>query len=358
MVQTDNSTASAKRRPFLGILLSRASLIPIVPMVTSNDEACDSITILQQQDIKYKCEEYLNQNSCSDTDTFNDDTSKDALDNDIDMECREKMIEWCYRVCDCGVFPCDREMVAIAISYLDRFMMKMQMHQSSSSSSSYGCDRPTFKLAAVTAFYLATKIMSCIQIRIESLVDLGRGAFSGDDILQMENQILHQLDWRMNPPTTQCFIRQMWTLLPMTIRKIGSIYYRSIYFAELSVYEYEFVTQDRYIIAVACIFNALLSEQIDVNVFETTNQMNVLYDLLTMSKNTQERKGTLRRIQCRLWYLYSCSAQVSVDIEQLDTTVVLPRYKPLRIRNGCDDAIVSLSSRHSPVSVQGDGNNA
>ena len=242
--------------------------------------------------------------------------------------------------------------MAIAISYLDRYMTKL-VH---SSSSSCGCDRPTFKLAAVTSFYLATKIMSCMQIRIESLVDLGRGSFSGDDILQMEQQILQKLEWRMNPPTIQCFIRQMWTLLPMSIRKMDSIYYRSIYFAELALYEFDFVTYDRCIVAVACILNAIVSQQFDIKLLELTNEMDVLYDFVALSKNMLERrKGILRSIQCRLWYLYSCSAQVTEDIEQLEVTVVLPKYAPHRSsnsRNGCEDTTVSLTSRHSPVSVQ------
>ena len=181
MVQTD-SAVTTKRKPFLGIRLSRKATIPR-SMVTSSDEACEMIAVLQRQDLSYECQDYLKQKATIDTDK-RAITAIDVLEHDIDIECREKMIEWCYRVCDCGIFPCDREMVAIAISYLDRYMMKLQQ----SSVSSCGCDRPTFKLAAVTSFYLATKIMSCMQIRIESLVDLGRGSFNGDDILQMEHQ--------------------------------------------------------------------------------------------------------------------------------------------------------------------------
>jgi Cyclin, N-terminal domain len=350
MVQRDIAiAANNKQKSFFGIRLSRKATIPL-SIITSYNETCELITVLQRQDLSYQCQDYLNSSGTTDTDSRTDATTA-VLEHDIDIDCREKMIEWCYRVCDCGIFPCDREMVAIATSYLDRYMMKL--HQSSSSS---GCDRPTFKLAAVTSFYLATKIMSCMQIRIESLVDLGRGSFNGDDILQMEHQMLHLLEWRMNPPTTQCFIRQMWTLLPMSIRKVDSIYYRSIYFAELAVYEYEFVSNDRCVIAVACILNAIISQQFDIKLLETTNEMNVLYDFVTFSKNILERKAVLRSIQCRLWYLYSCSAQVSEDIEQLDISVVLPKYSPPphRSRNGCDDTTLSLSSRHSPVSVQHD----
>ena len=345
MVHTGCSS-NHTRKSFLGIRLSRNAEVPL-PMAESENETREMMAVLQQQDRSYSCQDYLGQTSITeDTDPLKGAVTA-ALEHDIDIDCREKMIEWCYRVCDCRIFPCEREMVAIAVSYLDRYVMKL--HQSSLSG---GCDRPTFKLAAVTSFYLATKVMSCMQIRIESLVDLGRGSFNGDDILQMEHQILHLLEWRMNPPTVQSFIRQMWTMLPISIRTIDSIYYRSIYFAELAVYEYEFVTNDRYWIAVACILNAITSQQFELKLLESTNEMDLLYDFMALSKDMMERKELLQNIQSRLWYLYTCSAQVSEDSEQLDITVVLPKYTSHHSRNEYGSATVSISSRQSPVSVQ------
>jgi hypothetical protein len=339
MVQRD-SAAVTERKPLMGIRLSRKAMVPF-PTGTSDDETCEVIAALQQQDSSYSCQDYLNQ---ADPDT-----------DDIDIDCREKMIEWCYRICDCGIFPCDREMVAIAISYLDRYMMHL-LHSSSSPTSF--CDRPTFKLAAVTSFYLATKIMSCMQMRIDSLVDLGRGSFDGKDILQMELQILHLLEWKMNPPTVQCFIRQIWTLLPKSIRRNDSIFYRSIYFAELSVYENEFVVKDRCMIAVACVLNAIESQQYDTDLVESTNEEEKLYDFMAMSKDNVEQNGLFRRIQSQLWYLYGCSAQVLEDIKQVEINVVVPKYSPHQSRNEVDGAMLSSesASRQSPVSVQ--NNNA
>ena len=330
-VSSDRVTM-AKRKPLLGIRLSRKAVVPL-PNVSSEEATCDAISVLQQQDLKYSCHSYLNTGVVTDT-------------GDVDTDCREKMIEWCYRVCDCGIFPCDREMVAIAISYLDRYMMNL----------SSSCGRPTFKLAAVTSFYLATKIMSNMQIKIDSLVDLGRGSFNGDDVLEMEQAILKLLEWRMNPPTIQCYIRQLWTLLPAPIRKTDSIFYRSIFFAELAVYEYKFVTYDRYMIAVACILNAIASQQCDLLV-KTTTEIDVFHDYTKLLKDMIECEGLLQSVQSQLWYLYSCSAQVSEDMEKLDVGVVKRKHSCHHGKKAHEDTSASLFPLcHSPVSVQSGSN--
>jgi hypothetical protein len=85
---------------------------------------------------------------------------------------------------------------------------------------------------------------------------------------------------------------------------------------------------------------------------ESTNEEEMLYDFVVHSKDGVEQKRLFRRIQSRLWYLYGCSAQVSEDIKQLEVNVVVPKYSPHRSRHAVDEASLSASSRHSPVSVQ------
>jgi Cyclin, N-terminal domain len=303
-------------KAFYGISQSRKSEVPRQSMTT--EESVELITILHRQDQAYKCEDYL---AFSRFDDSNDDDEL-AAEHDVDANCREKMIEWCYRVCDCGIFPCDREVVAIAISYLDRYMMKIRQ----------ACNRSTFKLAAVT------KIMCCMQIRIDHLVDLGRGSFDGDDVLQMEHLLLEKLEWRMNPPTVQCFIRNLWTLIPVLLRK-ESIYYRSIFFAELAVYEYECITKDRYTIAVACLFNALESHPNNLVIAETEKVRN---HIATLSNNVVGQGG-LQRIRSRLWNAYSCSAHLADEKVHRPCHLIPSRHvEPL------------LQSCHSPISALDD----
>lgn len=286
-----------------------------------NDEFSEAISILRQQDVPYRCQDYFS-------------LLAQTGEIDVDPACREKMCEWCYRVCDCGIFPCDREMVAVAISYLDRYMLRRQ-----------SCDRSTFKLAAVTSFYVATKIMSCMQIRIESLVELGRGSFDGRDIQEMECQLLEILDWRLNPPTCQEFIRQLFSLLPSILdqRKRESMYDRACFFAELSVYDYGFVSKERYMVAVACLLNALETLQ---DSFSCDQQQSIAIkenaSVLAIGLDRQ----VLERAQAQLWYLYSCSAQLQEEAE-----IVPLDYFQKHTRN-IHTRISASCHRQSPVSVR------
>jgi hypothetical protein len=182
-------------------------------------------------------------------------------------------------------------MVAVAFSYLDRFLDRC------------ACDRTTFKLAAVTAFWMATKIFGPTQISPRSLADLSRGEFELRQILDMEHMMLRELEWYMNPTVTQSFIRHLLQLSGMDEGPCNEIYRRAIFFAELSVYEYTFVSKDHYMIAVACLLNSMEIVEGDpsIHIEEITSlQSSMVLDL---------DSHALEKARARLWYLYSCSAE-------------------------------------------------
>jgi hypothetical protein len=66
-------------------------------------------------------------------------------DSHIDEYCREQIVEWSFRVVD--YFRIDREVVALSLSLLDRFLAICE------------CDRSSFKLAATTTLHLAVKLL-------------------------------------------------------------------------------------------------------------------------------------------------------------------------------------------------------
>ena len=303
--------------PLIGIRISRseASSLPLCDPF----ESSEALALLKQQDVSYQCQDYFALLAL-------------AGEVDVDSSCREKMCEWCYRVCDCGIFPCDREMVAVAFSFLDRFMIRQS------------CDRKTFKLAAVTSFYLATKILSCMQIRIESLVELGRGSFDGKDIQKMECELLDKLNWRLSPPTTQAFIRQLFALVPSSFGGIKrvSIYERACFFAELSVYDYGFVTMERYMIAVACFLNALETLQDSISCDEEHSI--AIKEISTLLVKSIDRQ-VMERAQAQLWYLFSCSAQLQEEVDIVPLDYFQKHTRNIRTR-------FSSCHRQSPVSVR------
>lgn len=110
---------------------------------------------------------------------------------------RQSIVEWMYSVVDnCGM---QRDVVAVAVYYLDATPVST---------------REEYQLCAMTALELALKLYDSVSLKWTSLVRLGRGAFSEDDIRGMEIHILNSLQWRMHPPTSICFLQQYLHLLP------------------------------------------------------------------------------------------------------------------------------------------------
>jgi hypothetical protein len=117
---------------------------------------------------------------------------------------RQQIVEWMYTL----VKYCKlrHESAAAASYYLDVAVGHGLIHSPND-----------YQLCATTALYLALKVYDspCMRVlKLSSLVKLGNGEFTEDDIVQMERDLVKLLDWRLNPPTANCFLLQYLTLLP------------------------------------------------------------------------------------------------------------------------------------------------
>lgn len=328
LMQATQSAEAANMIPLLGIRMKISELD--LPRTERLDDSWEVLAALRSQETAYRCKDYFERRLREEHDVGSKrDPSLTHPEKLINLACREKMCEWCYRVCDCGQFPCCREMVAVAFSYLDRFLNRRF------------CDRAQFKLAAVTSFYVATKILSSAQISIGSLVELGRGEFDWCDILEMEKSLLETLEWRLHPPTPQGFIRQLLMIFPLTVTPtlLETIYQRAVFFSELCVYDHRFIGKDRYLVAVASLLNA-------VEVLEGTVEGSEKESLRAVgaSMGIDLNRKALEWAQARLWYLYSCSAQVP-DFNILP--LAFSERHILRIRS----QRARTCTGHSPISV-------
>jgi Cyclin, N-terminal domain len=265
------------------------------------EDALDCLGVMTAQDATYKSKDYIGRRRKRGfSDVLSQDSSPLSPDEAVDPACREKMCEWSFRVVD--HFQVSREIVAFAFSFLDRFIDRCS------------CDRTAFKLAAMTSLYIATKMLNVKQLSIASLTELSRGEFQREHIAQMERIILSTLDYRMNPPTVQAFIQQLRALFPtMDGVTADAIYMRAIFYAELSVYDYCFVTEERYQIAVACIMNAFLDVESECIAQQLQNDF---LATLKASLCVDVSLTALANAQGRLWYLYTCSAQSQFDENQ------------------------------------------
>jgi hypothetical protein len=294
------------------------------------DDAIDFLHVMISKEQVYKCRDYLGRRGTNvvQRDIFFElglECAPLEIDDIIDITSREKMCEWTYRVCD--FFNMNREMVALSFSFLDRFLDRCT------------CDRAVFKLASMTTLFMATKVFNAKQISLSSLSELSRGEFEMSHLAEMERIILQALDWRLNPPTIQSFIGYLLALLPLDDARLARwISMRAIFLAELCCFDYCLVTQDRSLIAVSCILNAL--DGMDDDDVDVSRDLRRDFLETIRSKLSLEFEGEeMETSQGRLLYLYNCSAQVKED-----------KILPLRVSK--ERLVKQISQNNlSPVSV-------
>jgi hypothetical protein len=63
----------------------------------------------------------------------------------------------------------------------------------------------------MTALYVAVKVNeSGERLCMETLIDMSRGYFSTEDFEEAEMDMVDSLQWRLSPPTANCFMVELW----------------------------------------------------------------------------------------------------------------------------------------------------
>jgi len=175
----------------------------------------------------------------------------------VQPEWREKMAEWSYQIVD--FFHYDREVVAISLSFLDRY----------AASCAVPVTMRDFQLFAVTSLFLASKLHPGVNndgvlqagLSLSQLAGLSRGHFSEANIKSMELNFLKKLAWRVHPPTALAFMRQLVLLLPteahVTLEARFCLEEATKFLIELSILDGTLVPFKRSSIALAALLTAL-----------------------------------------------------------------------------------------------------
>lgn len=258
--------------------------------------------VKQERSGNYACIDYLSikthQRNIYDIIKKDRCTMHQQGDARIDEYCREQIVEWSFRVVD--YFRIDREVVALSISFLDRFLATCQ------------CDRSTFKLAATATLNLAVKLLHpCKLGDLGILSDLSRGEFNMGDVAEMESHILHSLRWNLHPPTPIAFAALLLeyimieSSMQVTSADMDDLQDISSFFTELAVCDYFFVPLQPSEIAVASILNAL--EGMFGHENKYASQVLNFARRMNMFQNQN-----LSRISHRLWELYERSEECAL----------------------------------------------
>lgn len=180
----------------------------------------------------------------------------------MNVDCRTKMAQWCYSVVDFCSF--NRETVAVAMSYLDRFLL-------TTAGLPVLGDTNAFQLAAMTSLYTAVKIHEPEIMGVDLVSKLSRGQYTPEQIETMEYTILQGLGWRVNTPTALSFVRKFLELLPQgTLEEsiAEAAYDLSKFQSELAVGDYNLVPVQASTVAYASIINSLEGLAVDPSTIE------------------------------------------------------------------------------------------
>ena len=201
---------------------------------------------------------------------------------------RVQIAQWFFKVADS--LSMSREIVAVAVSYLDRYLSTLDDPAAALS-------RRQFQLVCLTCLYTATKLYDHKILPPVSIVNLSRGCFTSADIEATERKILDALRWRLSPPTPLTFARHLLLLLPRSSvsrpvrRTISDV---AKYLTELSVIDYAFVGRKASSVGLAAVLTAM-----DVATYE--------FELSAEDRRAFERAVTdLTGLDCRRGEVADC----------------------------------------------------
>ncbi len=124
----------------------------------------------------------------------------DYFTEEVDEDCRKKMVSWCFTIVDS--FNLSRESVWRAMDLLDRYLMSGK----GLSSKALG-NKQTFQLACTVCLYVAVKVYDDVEMTIGFLIKLCRNYYAELEVINMEHDILFALNWSVAVSTPMDFVR-------------------------------------------------------------------------------------------------------------------------------------------------------
>lgn len=192
-----------------------------LPTIDLIDRVC--VMTLQESQSHYITKDYLRP------------SSRDrSMKSKVTPIARSKIVRWLYDIVD--YFNLERSTVAMAMSYVDRYM-------SAPSASKTRRNVTSYQLTCLACLFLATKTIDTTRVDVDLLVKASRGCYDRQEILDAEQKVLDVLDWRVCDVTSSCISDHLLALLmkvvPMDIHTSESLVDFTRFQLELSVAEYD-----------------------------------------------------------------------------------------------------------------------
>jgi len=240
---------------------------------------------------------------------------------------RAKMVDFCYEVAEYCMS--DRETVAIAMSYLDRFLRTpagLEVCQ----------NQDLFKLAAMTCHYTTIKVHEPPAVPPEVISEMSLGAFSVEQAEDMEFVILQSIGWRVNPPTSYAFLRQFLYLIPvglMTASMKESVYEAAVEQLDMALRNRHFIKDKDSDIAMSALLNALKT------ICNNDQEKYISIWSAIMKECDDMDSRVVLNVQSRLKILADSMEQ---DVESFDSTGSVDKFPCKRLFYGRSNSLQSL----------------
>eukprot|EP00980_Cylindrotheca_fusiformis_P001190 scaffold328_cov130-Cylindrotheca_fusiformis.AAC.4 len=173
---------------------------------------------------------------------------------------RSMLIGWMYQVVDFS--HVQRETIGVAMYLfdvcIDRLLPPMLMGDSSSEKNAT-TSKKFFQLAAATSLQLAVKTHDCKVIKHKDLTMLGRGAFSEEEVAELETKLFQACNWRLHPPSVYCFINEYMKLIQVGSKKKANLHHIAMIITEVILPEFKYKAYPPSITAYATILLAMAS---------------------------------------------------------------------------------------------------
>jgi len=178
------------------------------------------------------------------------------------------MCAWMYKVID--HFELDRQIVAISTSLFDRYIAKLS-----------SVENREIKLICLTSLYIAIKTNMPRNLRsIDTFIQLAQGEYSRNEIESMERKMLFALQWLVNPPTAQTFLKYYLEFTEHTSISKNQIHIlneKATYIIEYMIFSDKYPHEKFSSIAMASLIVAM--SDIDQNIFSFQDQKEYLCSL-------------------------------------------------------------------------------
>jgi len=217
------------------------------------EELMATLYAMRQQEEIYVPDDYLQnmENNAIEDNTFN-------ASMPIDEDWRCKMVEWSYSISD--HFELDRNTVAVAMNIFDRFMSIITTEIHDEEENIQGV--VYYQLAAMICLYTAVKIHEPVAFEPKIISLMSGGVYSEEQVTDMEQTILHTVQWRLNPPTPITFVHCFLSMIPIEIIDPKTGDYNAIleltkHQIELGIKDYSSVVSHASSMALAALTNAI-----------------------------------------------------------------------------------------------------